>query len=200
MKNIITKICLLFIFINGKAQTPVLDLSQLGWENITGAYYKDTQNLLNPFVGTYIYSNGTTSFKIVLKKKEMPSVNASYYEDMIIGEYQYIENGIQKVSTLGSLMFNHPDAWSYSMQGNFIIEGKELGCDECADTEKRLQINISDIPTERIGDLYIRRIMQGSQAAITVNLRWDVNWRRRPSDPVTQPARIPNGTYVMIKQ
>ena len=200
MKNITTTICLLFTFVNCKAQTPVLDLSDLGWDNITGAYYKDTQNLLSPFVGTFVYTNGKTSFKIELKKKEMSSMNNVYYEDLIIGEYQYIENGVQKVSTLGSLMFSHPDAWSYTIRGNFIIEGKELGCDECADTEKRLRISISDRPIKRVGDMDIRKIIHNEQQAIEVKLWWDFDWRRREGDPVIQPARIPSGTYIMIKQ
>lgn len=201
MKNITTTICLLFMFINCKAQTLVFDISKnFGTENPTGAYYKDTQNLLNPFVGTFVYTNGTTSFKIELKKKEMSSVNGRYYEDLIVGAFKYVENGVQKVNTLGSLMLNQENGWKYPIHGSLILDGKELGCDECTDTEKRLRISISDDSADRIGKLDIRRIIHNGQQAIKVDLWWDVDWRRRPTDPVIQPARIPSGTYIMIKQ
>ena len=201
MKNTITIICLLFIFLNCKAQTLVFDISKnFGTDNPTGAYYKDTQFVLNPFVGTFIYTNGTTSFKIELKKKEMSSVNGRYFEDLIIGAYKYVENGVQKVNTLGSLMLNLENGWNYPINGSLILDGKELGCDECADTEKRLRVSISDDQVSRIGNLDIRRIIHNGQQAIKVELWWDFDWRRREGDPVIQPERIPRGKYIMIKQ
>ena len=201
MKNITATICLLFIFLNCKAQTTEFDISKnFGTDNPTGAYYKDTQNLLNPFVGTFVHTNGTTSFKIELKKKEMSSVNGRYYEDLIIGAYKYVENGVQKVNTLGSLMLNLENGWNYPINGSLILDGKELGCDECADTEKRLRVSISDDQVSRIGNLDIRRIIHNGQQAIEVKLWWDFDWRRREGDPVIQPERIPRGKYIMIKQ
>jgi len=204
MKNIQITYCLfLLTFINCKAQNPVLDISDRSLNNITGAYYKDTQNLLNPFVGTYIYTNGNTSLKITLKKKTMSSLNGVYYEDLIIGECQYIENGVQKVNTLGTLLLNLPDGTDHSIYGSLVLNGKELGCDECSDTEKRLRISLSDRPIKRVADLDIRIITQNGQPAIKVELWWNNTrppWRRREGEPIPQSPRIPAGTYIMIKQ
>ena len=76
MKNIFYFFALLLFSISCKAQSPVLDISQdMGTENLTGAYYKDTYNLLNPFEGTYLYTNGNTIFKIVFQKKVMGTVH-----------------------------------------------------------------------------------------------------------------------------
>lgn len=203
MKNIqITYFFLIFTFFNCKAQTPILDISAQGLGDVQGAYYKDTQNLLNPFVGTYIYTNGSNSLKITLKKKTMSSLNGFYYEDLIIGEYQYIENGLQKVNTLGTLLLNLTDGTNHNINGNSIIIGKELGCDECSDTEKRLRIGLSDKPINRTANLDVRIINHNGQPAISVDLWWNSTrlWTRREGDPLPQAPRIPAGTYIMIKQ
>ena len=50
------------------AQSPVVDIENKPSfrETVTNTYYKDINNFMNPFVGTWIYINGNTSFKIVL--------------------------------------------------------------------------------------------------------------------------------------
>ncbi len=191
----------LLIFISCKAQQPVLDISDRSMINETGAYYKDTHNLLDPFVGTYVYTNGTTSFTMVLQKKTMSSVNGRYYEDLIIGEYRYIRNGIELLNTLNNLNENFPDGRDYNIRGSFIIEGKDLGCDECDDTEKRLRVSLSDSPIQRIADLDIRKITQNEREAIQVELWWTIGKQtRNESDPPKATPRIPTATYIMFKQ
>lgn len=187
-------------FLSCKAQNPILDISDIGLDNIDGAYYKDTYNLLNPFVGTFVYTNGSTSFKIVLQKKTMSSLNGVYYEDLIIGEYQYIENGVEILNTLNNFNGNYTNGTDYNIDGNFIITGKNLGCDECADYEKRLRIGLSDRPIQRTAELDIRRINQNGQDVIKVELWWTGRRTRNENDPPRPAPRIPAGTYILIKQ
>ena len=96
MKHIIIILITTISFFNCKAQSPILSIDELGRNNLNNAYYKDLNNELNPFEGTWLYANGNTSLKIVLVKKPM-YFNGKYYEDLIIGEYQYIENGVEKI-------------------------------------------------------------------------------------------------------
>ena len=60
---------IMLLSITCKAQTPVVDVteSELGLPD--GYYVQDMNLLLNPFEGTYLYTNGNTSFKIILVKK-----------------------------------------------------------------------------------------------------------------------------------
>ncbi len=191
----------LFIFISCKAQHPVLDISDISLDHIEGAYYKDTHSLLDHFVGTYVYTNGSTSFTMVLQKKTMSSMNGVYYEDLIIGEYQYIQNGIELLNTLNNLNTNYTNGWLYNIKGSFVIEGKGLGCDECADTEKRLRIGLSDRPIHRTAELDIRKIIQNGRDAIQVELWWTIGKQTRSeSDPPKTTPRIPAATYIMFKQ
>ena len=68
MKKLLTILLLSVFSLGCKAQTPVYDITDLQHriQDIPGVYYKDLNNLLDPFEGTYIYTNGTTTFKIVL--------------------------------------------------------------------------------------------------------------------------------------
>ncbi len=98
-----------------------------GDRNIQGAYYKDLDNDLNNFVGTWEYINGTTSLTITLLKKEMQpftSGDVNFYEDIIVGEYQYIENGMVKINTLPELLIPK-DPYEYNITGNGLI-GPEI--------------------------------------------------------------------------
>lgn len=78
MKKIIVLIIVLSSF-SSNAQSLIFNLEDKdqGWQ--TGAYYKDNNNLLTPYVGTFIYTNDTTAFKIVMRKKKVQHY-MNYYE------------------------------------------------------------------------------------------------------------------------
>jgi len=201
MKKIINIVLLLAIAASCKAQNPVFDISEnRGTENLTGAYYKDMYNLLNPFEGTYIYTNGNTSLKIVLQKKVRSTINNNrYYYDYLIGEYQYIENGIEKVNTLNKLNINYSDARDYSIGGDLIISKGNTGCFECLPNEKALSAGMVDGASENIAQLIIRRIMVNNQPAIKIWLMWEMVAIREGA-PEHIHASIPGGYYTLLKQ
>ncbi|TRW23345.1 hypothetical protein FMM05_14220 [Flavobacterium zepuense] len=94
-----------FLFCVGvcRGQSPILPINDANYPEATGAYYKDLNNDLNRYVGTWKYTNGTTSLTVTLQKKVMQHIiNApyGYYEDLVIGEYKYILNGVEKINTL----------------------------------------------------------------------------------------------------
>ena len=100
-------------------------------------YYKDLNNHLNVFQGTWVYTNGNTSFTIVLQKKLMghisiPTFNISYYTDAIIGEYKYIENGVEKINTLQNLFNNYSDPFDYNiLMSSVSISSDANSCINC---------------------------------------------------------------------
>lgn len=55
----------------GKAQNVVMNLKDKGNEPFptTNYYFKDIDNVLNPYVGTWVYTNGNTTLKINFIKK-----------------------------------------------------------------------------------------------------------------------------------
>lgn len=67
---------------------------------------KNSPGPLDKYVGTWKYVNGKTSLTIVFREKEYPfslDVKPTFYTRVLIGEYMYIENGIEKVNTLADL-------------------------------------------------------------------------------------------------
>ena len=199
MKHII-KIILFFIFTSScSAQTHTLDISDQGWKYENGAYYEDQNNLLDPFAGTYLYTDGNTSLKIVLQKKTVSTPpNQVYYEDLIIGEYQYIKNGVQLANTLGRLNYIKPDGNDYSISGNNVVTNAGL-CRDCGPNEKALKLTFVDDITENYALIFlIRRVVENGQPAIKINLRWGSRTHIKGTPSLPSP-NIPGGEYILKK-
>lgn len=69
-------------------------------------YYKDVDNYLNNFTGTWEYVNGNEKFHIILTKVikyhvVMPDINLNFYEDGIVLRYKKFVNN--------NLVFESPD-------------------------------------------------------------------------------------------
>ena len=200
MKNIFKVIPFLIISVSCKAQSPIINIEDQNGDLIQNAYYKDTNNLLNPFVGTYIYTNGTTSLTIILQKKTM-SYDGYQYEDLLIGEYQYIENGLEKVNTLNEINVNYTNQNEHSIHANSILSAGDYLCDGCVGNEKRLRGGIVEHTTPNSAQLLIRRVLTSEgQQAIEIN----VGWRMKSYNPEieSRPAQpsFYGGNYVLIKQ
>jgi hypothetical protein len=180
-----------------KAQSPVYDISAIR-DGIKGSYYKDTNSMLNGYDGTYLYTNGTTSFKIILKKT---TSKAYYYEDLIIGEFQFIENGVEIGNTLSNIGVQYTNERSnHRIKGNRILTGTELGCTDCTSTEKRLRLSFVDNKSDNIASVDIRKTTVNGKEALKVKIVWDGLIIRKEGDPMPKPASIRTGTYLMIKQ
>ncbi|WP_055442534.1 DUF6705 family protein [Lacinutrix himadriensis] len=106
MKNILFIVALTILTLSCKAQTPIIDISQRANSEIyidlqDNCYLKDVANKLDPFLGTWVWTEGNNSLTITLEKIEMIYSNISkHYSDAVIGKYKYIENGVEIINTL----------------------------------------------------------------------------------------------------
>ena len=167
-------------------------------------YLKDTNSLLNQFVGTWEYTNGATKLKIILKKA-VNNYNGYYREDLIYGEYQYIENGIEKLNTLPKVDLTYQAQFDHSIAGNIILlkNARQLPCSDCLDTERRLLAIISDEVKQIAGRIFIRRVIQNGEPALSILVHF-TGIRTTGSDAsnIEQEfvgSTIPNGEYTLIK-
>lgn len=191
------KYFLLLITFSCNAQNPIINLSEDDGTIIQNSYIKDTNNDLNPFIGTYIYNDGNVYFKVVLKKIVM-SYNQRYYEDIIVGEMQYSINGVDMFNSLNDIDTNFPNqAVQHSIGGNSILQNlyKPL-CNDCMPNEKRLRLMFDD--NRAYGDVIIQRITVGGNNAIKFEPRTSLPTRSE-NDPIITRI-IPNITFIMIKQ
>jgi hypothetical protein len=199
MKNYFN-FALFFILLNScMAQSPVLDITtpKKGFVGVKGAYYKDTKNVLSGYDGTYLYTSGTKSFKIKLQKNIMTSRNGLFYEDLVAGEYQLIENGVEKVNTLNKLTSTSNDN---HISGKRVLTGTVLGCSDCSPTEKRLRLGFSDATSPHIGEIDIRKTTVGGKDAIRVNIWYTGPIAVKEGTPKPKDGVVRAGEYIMIKQ
>jgi hypothetical protein len=197
MKNTI-KILILLLSLNCLAQSPVRDISEMtGTIDTPGIYYADTQSLLNQFVGTYVYNQNGKMLKIELRKK-VQSFWYNYYEDLIIGEYQYSENNIDKINTLNNLDTFHQNGRLYSISGNFLLNYNRF-CDDCLVGEKHLYIGLVEKSTSNSATIDFKVTKVNGQPALRVWLYWHMRTHVEGT-PQTPHASFPQGEYIMLKQ
>ena len=189
----ITLVLLIVFLTTTNAQE--LPLSQLRVNNMMNNTFVDIDNDLEPYVGTWLYQEGTTSFKIVLQKKtnSYDSELNSYF-DMLIGEYEYIENGVTVINTLPLLEnptigdFNH-NIYGYQLYKNNI--NTEPG------DARRVELEFKDPEYPYLWDFirlrhyvevghYIDMLKSGRTQILTEDL------------PIVQ--RVPSDFYIMEKQ
>ena len=192
-----------------KAQMTTVSTYDANHFGNNGTYYKDTYNDYNRFEGTWLYTNGNTSFKLVLQKKEMvhflePDFNMDYYVDMIAGEYQYIENGVELVNTLSNL--SNTDN-IYNIECGAI---SKYGDDYCVGCDAPNQIRIQGGLTEPgcggapVSNFHLRYYTDNGieKLQATFNLASGVTNFDENGQPIDncETYQIPFGEYVFVKQ
>lgn len=198
MKRIIFAVLITIICSSvSSAQSPIIDIENHSFRNsISNAYYKDINNYLDPFVGTWLYTDGNIQIKIVLTKRTMV-YTGKFYRDALGGEYQYIENGTELVNTL-----DNTDVLTSGLAASHIIRNnKKPNCDDCAPDERRVSLLIRDIERELSGRLTLKRIIVNGQEALRGYIMGGGPYTYPEDDP---PAyfnmRVPAGTYILFKQ
>lgn len=207
MKNSIATLFFLVLFTNCKAQLPeqnIVAIEDLKGSSYDGTYYKDVHNLLNPFVGTWLYTNGTTSLKLVLRKV-IGFDSGRIKEDLIVGEYEYIENGVSKINTLQNINIDTPGKINHLIDGNtFVYSFVYPKCYDCAANELRLQLVLGDPLKEVAFDLLARKMLINGQKALSIYMYSDgIKYTGNTLDDYhteSVGATMPNGNFIFFKQ
>ena len=188
------------------AQTPVKSLYEDSTD-IWGAYYKDTYNDLDRYVGTWKYTNGSTSLTITLQKRTMQHYEDdynNYYEDILIGEYKYIENGVEKINTLPQLSANLPSSYSHNIVGNIIIGPQSQYCHGCGPMDRRVLVGFIDPNRDIMGfepEMIFQRADAGSVQKLKLNFRTISGQIIRDGQtPAFTSYTVPFGEYLLVKQ
>jgi hypothetical protein len=194
-------IALLLVLSTFKTNAQIIkDISDYdGDVRVQGAYYKDTQNKLLQYLGTYVYTNGATSLKFVFKKA-LHKNRDLYTEDVLVGEYQYIENGVEKANTLGKFDLNYSadDVWKHSIDGNNIYDAQTY-CDDCYPNEEHLYAGLVDNNAKGSAVFDIKKTTQNGKEAIRVIVGWSLRVQRESDPPLPNPV-LPGGYYILVKQ
>ena len=210
MKNIY-KILILASYTSLFAQSPIINIAETrDVYNIEGAYYKDVDSVLNDFEGTWVMTtnnnDGTTSYLKIRLRKVALQYNAfrKSYSDELVGVYQYIDHGVEKVNTLSH--FN--DAilpWKFDIHGNNILFfNSKPDCPDCSLTEKRVSLSYYEEDRNYIGSsMLLRRMVSTSgQPMIKLRVMQYNNILVIDGEPPHQFSNmiVPFGVYDLIKE
>ena len=193
----ITLILFILNFTSCKAQTLPLYLSS---DEIAGAYYKDIDNDLDQFVGTWLLTNDLMTFKIILKKREhILNPFRNFYTDILVGEYQYIDDGIEQTNTLSNIDVN---PLTYT---NNLISGEVISrCDECLPGHRKsvhLYLYNPIIDSFSMG-MGISIFKDNGITKLKVILKQHIKYLTEDEEPVIPASYkvINNGEYILTKQ
>jgi hypothetical protein len=203
MKTII-KLAILIMGFNSHAQSPVLPLfNNPDFGAIDDAYYKDLDNSFSQFLGTWEYVNGTTSLKIVFyKSTQYFNDFSSHYEDVVYGNYRYVENGVEMVNTLSN---TDADPYGHAIVGNLIFQNSNVPiCSECTLNQKRLNLMFNDPTRNEVeglaGEIIVKRADVGNVQKITISLTQTGNIIFIEGNPPQYTSlSVPWGTYTLTK-
>lgn len=112
MKTYINIILTILVCNIALAQETIKPLQQLGIFNEepnTTYYYKDINNDLDKFVGTWIYNNGSINFTIKFYKLNHYQSGTGDFYDKIYSKIKFINNGVIVYDTLNEFDYNHSD-------------------------------------------------------------------------------------------
>ena len=180
----------------------VVNLYMDEYERLPGKYYKDIQNKLDTYVGTWVYTNGTTSLKIVLQKRlHIFNSYDNCYEDELVGAVQYSENNVDIINTLDILDNTNDNEVreACSISGNVFWQPyyRPL-CLECDEFVKRIRTNFHDSERAYIQtSSYIGFKEDLPNNKIIFYLRAETSALPEADSP--QNTRVPEGTYVLTK-
>lgn len=196
MKNLVKTLVLFIVTFNSKAQSPIINIED-GFDEIKGAYYRDTHNLLDSFEGTYLYTNGTTSLKIILQKQIM-NYDGFDYSDEIVGEFQYSENGVEIKNTFPNLLVNKTH--DYTIIANVIYTMGDYQCYDCTQNEIRLGGYVSESSTGPSAKIIIKKVIVDGLIAIRIHVWYDALFREESIDSNPITPVFPQGEFHLFKQ
>jgi len=202
-KNIIIIVVMLLAF-SVKSQTKSLYEDEYA---IKDAYYKDLYNDLDRYIGTWKYTSGSISLTIILQKKLRQHVLDEvydFYEDVLVGEYMYVENGIVKANTLSQLNLNlNLEANKYNIVGNIIAGPNSPYCLNCGPNDRKVLLQFID-PDREIPGYESEMIFQRADDATVEKLK--LKFRTISGliaevgvEPEFTEYTIPFGEYVLTK-
>lgn len=192
---------LLIAFISCKAQTHLAAINE-GFNNApAGTYFSDIENEMNKFVGTWQYAIANESLTIVLQKKTMVPYKA-FFEDLLVGEYEYILSGTTVVNTLHLLNNTSIPVVEHNIIGRRIVPNNAQPiCTDCNSSDRRFKLYFFDSERDYLRSVRItlQYITNSSPSQIKVTIAAE-DGTILPHENAPTVTRVPYGDYIMTKQ
>lgn len=161
-----------------------------------GVYYRDLNNVLDGFEGTYEYTGTDFYFKLKLEKKELNNNNNYWWTDLLKGTYKYIVNGVETNYLSDVLNTNNPArVQAYSIR-KADDSGLPYFCPNCLN-EKWLQGWVCDDVTNQCAKLFIAKRIVNGEEGLQLGLYLEIH--RKYDWETDAPIKLPIGEFFAKK-
>lgn len=198
--NLITILLFVISYSSCKAQT--VPLYRMNPELPEGTYFKDLDNDLDKFEGTWKWQSNDSIITITLQKKEyVHDIDYNQYEDYIVGEYKFTVNSIIVQDYLFRLSDSSIIGLEHYIAGNTLLHKNQYPiCNDCDLNERRLFVYFNDPLYEYINSgMVFRHKIESNIEKLDV-IFYVFNTFVPPNIDSPMENRIPFGHYVFIKQ
>ena len=181
-------------------KSQIYSINDLGTNNIENVYYQDLLNELDLFEGRWLYTSNNSSLELILNKVVNVN-NGKYNEDIILGNYRYVENGVEKINTISLPIMDI--SYNNSIYGNFIVKDcVYMPADDCTEGETRLVLSLFE-PTNlsHAADLVLHyRFNLNSPPTLKAFIVFSYYGKDYPGVPTPSPILPWQGWYDFVKQ
>lgn len=198
MKNIL--FIILGLAFSSSIYSQIINIEGWDGEQTAGAYYKDVNNHLNQFEGTYRHANGNEELTIVFKKFTN-LFNGEYYQDVLAGEIKYKKDEIVLFDNLSKINQNLPNKYLHDICGNSILKNTSRPiCPDCYENQKRARlIFFGRHNNDEGGAIILQKIIQeGQPERMRIYIMYTNQlWIQGQPEPL--PAKIRSGEYILTR-
>ncbi len=205
MKNLTLYILLLITpLLSCGAQTIVpYDSDESVFVPNSGDYYKDINNDFNSYEGEWKWEDINTNSELIFIFEKETSIDDGvnqYTYDLLVGEYLYTYNGLELANTLPFMSNPNIIGDYHKITGvNLLTKYNTPQCNECAENEKRLSMDLEHDNYDGVeGKLILRHFVENGVEKLKVLVRDGAWFSSDPNAP--DDIDIPFGEYVMVKQ
>ena len=127
--------------------------------------------------------------------------NGDYYQDILYGGYQYIENGVEKINTLSDTS-KYNAVYDTHIYGHWLYDScTPLPSEDCVEGEDRLNLMLIDPhSTAHIADLFFSKRTVNGQEALKAVIVFDYLEDLNEGESTPDPTMFWQGEFTFIKQ
>jgi hypothetical protein len=194
MKYIYITIIALFSTV---CSSQVINLKDWTGDDTVNAYYKDVDNELNQFIGTYqLISNSGNDEMTIVFKKFTNCYNTEFYQDVLAGEIKFKKDGVLYFDNLNKINENYSNKYLHDICGNTLMANQTRPtCDNCLPNQFRANLIYFGRSDNCGGYVILQKFIEGGQEKMKVSFFFNC---MSVTDNVV--SYIPGGDYILIKQ
>ncbi len=191
---------MIIVLLSIKCSSQTVNIKDKDGTRTNGAYYKDVDNELNQFEGTYqlITNNGNDELTIVFKKFTN-QYNTKFYQDVLAGEIRFKKNGVTYFDNLNKLNLNLPNKYLHDICGNSLIENDTRPvCEDCSANQFRARLIFFGRNNICGGYVILQKIIENGQEKIKASFYHDCN-EYYPGQSENPNPYLVAGDYILTR-